>query len=274
MTRTSKQASLVLIPSLHQSLSNTTLGQYINASSPNEMEESDGKSIPHLFLSVITLKGGRCAFHKGLLSKWDWKECETVYSSFQLLSLTLKSRRLALHKRLIAKWNGSQSRQVYSSFSFYGSSLWKEEDALSIKACFPNEIEKSARQSILHFSICQSLSKGDDLHFTKVSSPNETEESAGKSIPHSTLYPFTLKHCIGTTQACSCVKWNGSQCRQVYFWITAFKDSLSNTTLDESLKELTPIATDFKLAKSIVQDHQLKWPLNSNEASRKQPTGL
>ena len=49
---------------------------------------------------------------------------------------------------------------------------------------------------------------------------------------------------------------------------------LSNTTTDAFLKEYSPIATDFKLGKSIPHDYELKSPLNSNEASRKQPIAL
>ena len=125
--------SLFLISFYGSSLWKEEDALFIKACFPNEIEESAGQSILHSL-------SGHC---------------------------TLKSRRLAFHKRLIAKWNGSQSRQVYSSFSFYGSSLWKEEDALSIKACFPNEIEESARQSILHFSILSITLKRRRLAFHK-----------------------------------------------------------------------------------------------------------
>ena len=171
------------------------------ASSPSRMEANSGKSIHH------SLSG----------------------------RFTLKSNTRTVLKCLNSKWNGSQSRQVYSSVYSFSNHPRAQHQNHTRTHCCQQWLRRVQDSLFFSSTVYPSLSNRDDLHFIKVSLPNETEESAGKSILHFIPSSFTLKHCIGTTQACSCAKWNGSQCRQVYFWITAFKDSLSNTTTDAFL---------------------------------------
>ena len=148
---------------------------------------------------------------------------------------TLKSNTRTVLECLTSKWNGSQRRQVYSSVHSYTNHPRALQQNHTRTHCHQQWLRR-VRDSLFFISaFFPSLSNSGIERFIKVSSPNETEESAGRSILHFIPSSFTLKHYTGTTQACSCAKWNGGQCRQVCFWITTTKDSLSNTTIDAFL---------------------------------------
>ena len=117
-----------------------------------------------------------------------------------------------------------QSKQASLFFSSFLSNHPRAQHQNHTRTHYLQQWLKRVRNSLFFISaVYQSLSNSGNEHFIKVSFPNEMEESDGKSILHFTLSSFTLKHCIGTTQTCSCVKRNGCQCRQVYFWIMATK---------------------------------------------------
>lgn len=177
-----------------------------------------------------------------------------------------------------------------------------------LSASLPKSTVVKAGKSILQFIPQQPPSSTTSEPYKNALSPTVIEESAEQSILHFSSLSITLKLRQWAFHKGFVSKWNGGECWQVYssfHFISIHSQTLhrnnasmllcqmkwksmqaslflnhgnqallSNTTTDAFLKEYSPIATDFKLGKSIPHDHELKSLLNSNEASRKQPIAL
>ena len=153
-----------------------------NASLPNWMEVSLGKSSHHSHLKQFTLK------------------CNTR----------------TITECLPIKLNGSQFRQIYSSFSLQTIHSQIQHESNYRMHDYQTEWKSIQANLLIILTSNNSLSNTTREHFSNAQSPNWMEVNLGKSTHHSHFKQFTLKCNTRTITECLPIKLNGSQFRQIY----------------------------------------------------------